>query len=344
MSSSTVYFHDDVSRLRDGAAACFKIISKEFEGGKVALKIHFGEEDNTTHVRAEWLRDVTSFFDEPVFVDCNVLYRGQRTNMESHLKLAEKHGFGYIPIDILDGERGEDYFKVPLDKGGGETAKLGAGLQKYGKLIAVTHFKGHIATGFGGALKNIGMGLGSRPGKLEMHAVVSPEVKSSKCIACGTCVEACPGEAITLDGKALIDSGKCIGCARCIAVCPQGAIDISWDLSDRVNKILMGRIAEYALAALRGREWWFINFLTDITYDCDCLPGVQHPLMDDIGILLGRDPVAVDQASIDLVKERNRGGDPFLAKHGVDGSHMLEYAEKLGIGVREYGLREITRI
>lgn len=342
MSAQVVYFSDDVARLRETAASCFKIISEDFGKNRVALKVHFGEGVNDTHVKAEWLKDVTKFFTEPVFVECNVLYKGGRTVRESHVETARRHGFDFIPIDILDGEIGQDYIEVAVSGGSTKTAKLGAGIAKYDNLIAVSHFKGHMATEFGGALKNIGMGLGARPGKLEMHSIASPYVKSGKCAVCLTCVGACPADAISVkDNTAAIDPEKCIGCVRCIAVCPQGAVDVPWNMSESVNNMLMEKIAEYASAALKDRGWWFMNFITGLTFDCDCLPMKQTPFMQDVGVLLSRDPVAIDQASLDLVKGKNNGADPFRRKHNVDGMHILEYAEKLGLGSRIYELEKL---
>jgi len=339
--ASTVYFFNDVKNIRRGTAEIFKTIGESFPEGKVALKVNFGEEKNTTHVRPEWLMDVTKYIKEPVFVDCNVLYRGQRTRKADHIAVAERHGFGFIPIDILDGEMGEKEIEVPVNVGRTKNAKLGGKVADYSQWVAVTHFKGHIATGFGGCLKNVGMGLGSRAGKMDMHSIVSPYVKTKKCVACGTCVADCPVNAITLGEKAAIDSNKCIGCAHCIAVCPQAAFDVSWDMSEDVNRILMERIAEYARAALKGRRWWFMNFVTDVTWDCDCMAKVQTPFMKDVGILLSKDPVACDQAALDLVKGANSGEDPFQKKLGIDGSHQLEYAEKIGLGVRGYALEPL---
>jgi len=336
--ASTVYFSDDLKHIRETAADYFRIIAKDFNGGPVGLKVHFGEGGNKTHIKPGWLKDANKILKDPVFVECNVMYRGHRTIRADHIETAKKHGFGFLPIDILDGNMGEDSIDIPVNIGRTKTAKLGGGLARYDKLVAVTHFKGHMMCGFGGALKNVGMGLGSRPGKMDMHALISPIVNGKKCVACGTCVSDCPVNAITLGKVAAIDSGKCIGCAHCIAVCPQRAIDIPWNMSNEMNQILMEKIAEYAYAATRGRRWWYINFITDLTYDCDCMGFDQKKFMGDVGVLLSRDPVAADQASLDLVKKKY-GKDPFIEKHGVDGQQILAYAEKIGLGSREYELK-----
>jgi uncharacterized protein len=339
--ASVVHYWDDAARLREGAAACMRLARKELGEGRTGLKIHFGEPGNTTHIDAGWLTDAKAIFDGPSFVECNVLYRGKRTLRADHVKCAADHGFGFLPVDILDGEMGEASADVPVNAGRTAKAKLGAGLLKYERLVALTHFKGHMATGFGGALKNVGMGLGSRPGKLDMHAMLSPVVRSDKCVACGRCAAECPADAISLGKAASIDPKKCIGCVHCIAVCPQRAIDLPWGDSQGTNEDLMEKIAEYALAAVRGRGWYFINFVTGITLDCDCFGIRQEAILPDIGIVAGSDPVAVDAASLDLVKERNGGKDPFLAKHGVDGRYILSYAKKLGLGGTDYELKRM---
>jgi uncharacterized protein len=339
--ASAVYFWDDVSKLREGAAKCFSKISKELSTGPVGLKVHFGERGNKTHVRSEWLKDAKAILKNPIFIECNVMYRGSRTKKKDHIDLAVEHGFGFLPIDILDGETGQDHVEVPVNKGRTANAKLGKGLVKYKELIAVSHFKGHMATSFAGAIKNVGMGLGSRAGKMDMHAIISPVVTKGKCVTCGTCVRECPVDAITVGTVAAIDSRRCIGCAHCIAICPNAAIDIPWNMSHEVNKALMEKVSEYALAAASGRKWWYVNFVTDLTFDCDCMHTDQTPFMNDVGIIMGQDPVAVDQASYDLVLQRNGGVDPFSKKHGIDGTYMLDYAEKIGLGKRKYELRKL---
>ncbi|MFC2162165.1 DUF362 domain-containing protein [Candidatus Altiarchaeota archaeon] len=343
--ASKVYLYDRVSDLQSGVNRALKLASRELGGGKVGLKVNFGELGCTTHVKPGLFSDINEYFSDPSFVECNVLYRGMRTTACEHQKLARDHGFGFIPCDILDGEKGEDIMEVPLD-GEDEPALLGGGLARYDSLIAVSHFKGHLATGFAGSLKNLGMGLGARPGKLWMHSIVSPNIQQDKCVACGVCIKNCPAAAIDMTQKKLlgittgkrvdIKSDKCIGCARCITVCPHSAINLPWGFSREVNDRLMERIALYAKAATCGRKWMFMNFVTDITYDCDCHNEAQTPFMADIGIVFGDDIVAVEQASLDLVKEKNGGADPFREKHGIDGAHILEYAEMIGLGSREY--------
>ena len=335
---SEVYFYGNVNNLKPGLNKFLDIISKEFGEDTVAFKIHFGEDKNTTHINPEILRDIPKYFKKPLFVDCNVLYKGSRTRKSDHIALAKKHGFDFIPIDILDGELGEDTIEVPIKTKNTKIAKLGKGLEKYKKMVALTHFKGHGMTGFGGALKNVGMGLGSRGGKLDMHSSLSPQIDIKRCIGCSICVQNCPAKAIELVLKrAKINKNKCIGCAMCIAVCPNSAI--SSVLHDNLK--LMEKIAEYTLAATKGKKWFYINFLTNITYFCDCRASEQKPFMKDIGILFSKDPVAIDQASIDLVVENNKGVDPFKKNNGVDGTYILDYAEKIGLGKRDYKLIKV---
>lgn len=332
-----VYLYDDVGNISKGTELFLEKIAEDFISEGVGFKIHFGDERNDTHIRSEWLSKLPNYFKKPTFIECNVLYRGARTTGKNHLNVANEHGFGFIDVDILDGELGEDSLEVPIDIGNTTIAKLGKGIERYERIVALSHFTGHMATSFGGALKNIGMGLGSREGKMDMHSIVSPYVKTDKCTACGTCAENCDFGAIEIAKTAIIDSDRCVGCARCIAVCPVGAIDIPWDMSTNVNQRLMEKIAEYALAVNKGRQLVYVNFLTDVTHDCDCLPFRQKPFIEDIGIVMSKDPVAVDRASLDLIMEKY-GKDPFLEKHGIDGDYILSYAESIGLGSREYNI------
>ncbi len=340
--SSRVYFYKNLEDLKHGVNRFFEIISEELGKDNIGLKIHFGERNNDTHIDPELIKDVTKYFNNPKFVECNVLYKGTRTKKSDHIRTAKEHGFDFLDIDILDGELGEDTLEVEIDTENTKKAKLGKGLEKYDKLIGLNHFKGHGATGFGGALKNVGMGLGSRGGKLDMHSSISPHVNKSACTACGICVENCPVEAIQIEPgeKAEVNPDVCIGCAMCIAICPTGAMQVPF--GGRSNEKLMEKIAEYTVAALKNREWWYVNFVNNITYYCDCKGNKQKSFMKDIGILMSKDPVAIDKASLDLVIQANDGKDPFLEHNGVDGSYILDYAEKLGLGSKDYELVKIN--
>jgi len=340
MEASKVYFYDNVDNLKAGVNKFFKMIADEFDmpEEKIGIKLHFGEGNNDTHVSADLLKDIPKYFQNPTFIECNVLYRGNRLRREDHIKQAEEHGFGFIEIDILDGEMGEDYFEIELDTKNTKKAKIGRGLKNYNYCISITHFKGHIVSGFGGVLKNIGMGLGSRGGKLDMHAGVAPKIDEEKCIACGSCAEQCPADAITIEDEfAVINEETCIGCAQCIAVCPEGIIKIPW--GTRPANEFMEKIAEYTLACVNDRKWWHINFLTNITMKCDCVGSKQEPFMEDIGILFSKDPIALDQASIDLVIEKY-GSDPFK-KHNKNSMYILKYGEEIGLGSIKYELETI---
>ncbi|MEA2070003.1 MAG: DUF362 domain-containing protein [Asgard group archaeon] len=335
MDKPKVYFYNNLDNLKNGVNLFFKMIAEEADTKeKIGIKIHFGEKNNDTHVDPELLKDITKYFEHPSFVECNVLYKGNRTRKKDHIQQANDHGFSFIDIDILDGEMGEDFYEKEIETKNTKAAKIGRGLKKYSQLISIAHFKGHVATGFGGCLKNIGMGLGSRGGKLDMHAGVSPRIVEEKCIACGACAEQCPADAITIENIAVIDEAVCIGCAQCIAICPEDAATIPWGA--RQSDELLEKIAEYTLACTKDKHWWHINFLTDITMKCDCVGSKQEPFMEDIGLLFSKDPIAIEQASMDLVIEKY-GEDPFK-NNNPNSQYILEYGEEIGLGKREYEL------
>lgn len=245
----------------------------------------------------------------------------------SHIKLAKAHGFDFAPIDILDGELGDKFIEI-------NGCKIGAGLKKYDSLVVISHFKGHEMAGFGASLKNIGMGLGSRAGKLDMHSKISPSI-GDKCVGCGLCVEKCGSNAIELlNGKAKIIPEKCTGCAMCIAVCPNKAVVIPWGGATSNN--LQERIVDYASAVLsffKGKAI-FINVLKTITEDCDCMSINAKPIMPDIGITTGEDIVAIDKASLDIA---NKYGFEKVQKQ-VNKNVQIDYAFERGLGDKEYEL------
>lgn len=308
--------------------------------GKTGIKVHFGEPGNVTHLSPKTVTDVYNVAkkteDDISLIECNVLYKSDRAETLSHIKVAKDHGFDFAPIDICD-EDGD--WVVPIDLKYFKETKLGKSLEEYKNIITVSHFKGHSANGFGGALKNIGMGLGSRAGKMAMHKAFELKVDDNKCIACGICADKCPAEAIAVKNKANINLKKCIGCAACITNCPQNAVDFAWDTQS--SKELQEKIVEYVYGVLKNiKPVGFFNELKNITADCDCYDVVMKKEVPDIGFLASNDPVAIDQASFDLVNKA-AGYDLIERLHKIDATAQLEYAQEIGLGSREYELIDI---
>ena len=314
-------------------------------GDFIGLKIHFGERGNRGHIKPGWLTDMIAYLkrkSERVYIsDSNTLYVGCRSNAVDHLELAYRHGFSPqslgIPCIIADGLIGRDSEEISVDLPRIKQAKIAAAFVNTDVLVCLSHFTGHALTGFGAAIKNLGMGCASRAGKLEQHADVSPKINPKKCRNCGTCFDYCPENAIIeREGKAYIDSRKCIGCGECLVVCPAGAVKIPWDADkDRIQE----KMAEYAYSAvsLFQKRIVCVNFLIKMTKDCDCMCKEAPAIVEDIGILASVDPVAVDQASVDLIHEKS-GRDLLRDLNHVDWRVQLEHGKKIGLGNTEYVL------
>ncbi len=319
-------------------------------GENVAIKTHFGEKGCDTYINPEIVRrvyeKVQSLGKKATLIECNVLYKGERTKASSHKKLAKKHGFDFAEIDILDGEGGDEYVEKDVEKGVVNKAKVGRGIGKYDSMVVLSHFKGHIAAGYGGVFKNVGMGLGSRAGKLHMHSNISPSINRNNCIACGKCIENCDFDAIHWkkdkngEKKAEIDSNKCVGCAMCIAVCPQKAVKIPWEGCS--NDELQKRIVDYFDSIVKdiGKDnMIYINVLENITKNCDCDGEKQEPIMEDIGILVSYDPVAIDKASLDLANKNSN--NEFDNINDVNKNVQVDYAFEKGLGNKNYEIKNI---
>ncbi len=334
---SEVYFSKKIEKVVEK-------IDKSKLKGKVGIKVHFGERGNKTHLNPEIAKKVydkvSSLGFEATLVECNVLYKGSRTNSADHLETAKDHGFDFAPIEILDGPTGKDELRLPVKKGSIKEAKVGSGLEKYDSLIVLSHFKGHVSSGFGGAFKNLGMGLGSRAGKLHMHAGIGPDINKEKCTSCGICIDNCDVDAISITEKgAEIDSEKCIECAMCVAVCNFGAVQIPW--SGSTNKRLQEKIVDYSEAIINYLEGnlIYINVLEKITEHCDCMGKEMNPIMDDVGILISNDPVSVDKASLNLVNKKSN--NHFEKINSVSNEHKIDYAESLDLGNKNYQIKEL---
>jgi len=346
-----------VEKLFD-AAGLEKIISeKDF----VAIKMHWGEKGNLAYTPPPLIRAlvdrVTARGGKPFLTDANTLYRGSRGNAVDNLMTAYGNGFGFgtigAPVIVADGLRGDDFARVKIEGEHFKSVKIASAVHHANALISFAHFKGHEATGFGGTIKNLGMGCAAPSGKQNQHSDVKPKVKAKDCVGCGTCLRKCPAGAISLtpEGKALIDHGKCIGCAECTVVCPEAAIAINWktDLA-----LLQRKMAEYALGVVKPKagKCAFFNLVIRVSPDCDCYDFNDVPIVQDIGLLLSLDPVAVDQAAADLVNAapgipasrlgKNAGAkDKFRALFDVDWTVQLAHAEKIGLGGRSYELVEV---
>ena len=333
----------------------------DFSGKFTAVKIHFGEPGNLAYIRPNYAARLVQFLQTKqarVFLtDANTLYCGRRSNAVDHLQSAMENGFNPIavpcPVIIADGLKAIDYREVHIDGDYCKTAKIGAAIADADIVVSMNHFKGHEQTGFGGALKNLGMGSASAAGKLEMHSSSQPVMDEEQCTSCGQCVKYCASKAVTLNKrkKAEIDGAKCTGCGQCIAVCQYDAAQVVWNNS---TKITCFKVAEYALAVVKDKPHFHINFIMDVSPDCDCWGSNDAPIVPNIGIAASFDPVALDKACADMVTSAaaNTGTCLELHEHGTlqgedkfklvhpktDWKAGLVHAEKIGLGRMEYEL------
>lgn len=319
------------------------------KGDFVAFKIHFGEQGNRGFIKPAWLAGVVDSLIEkkarPFFTDSNTLYVGSRSNAVDHMRLAAGHGFSLkesrIPVVIADGLIGREDVELDVDLPHVKSAKIAGAFKDSDFLLCLSHFTGHLSTGFGAALKNMGMGCASRAGKLEQHSNVHPWINPKVCTNCGTCLEYCPAEAIVqAEDHAVILEEKCIGCGECVVVCAYQAAKFRWDSDFRRVQEKMSEYA-YSVWTLFKEKSGFVNFLLKMTKDCDCMAKDQPDIVEDIGIAASMDPVALDQASVDLILKK-AGVDVLRKGYNVDWNIQLAHAEKIGLGLREYNLVEIS--
>ena len=371
MEKSKVYFTDFRTHTNGPSlpGKLAKLIRKagigsiDMDGKFVAIKMHFGELGNISYLRPNYAKAVADVVKElggkPFLTDCNTLYPGSRKNALDHLSCAEENGFSMATtgchVIIGDGLCGTDEVIVPIRNGEYlKEAYIGHAIMDADILISLTHFKGHEATGFGGALKNIGMGCGSRAGKMHQHNSGKPHVIEEQCRGCRSFAKECGSDAISYEsGKAHINQDICKGCGRCIGACNFDAIvNNNWD----ANEILGCKIAEYSQAVCDGRPTFHISLITDVSPNCDCHPENDAPILPNIGMFASFDPVALDQACVDACLAatpiRNSQLGDNLAKpdwhhhhdHFLDSNpnvrwkETLEHAEKIGLGSRSYEL------
>jgi uncharacterized protein len=307
----------------------------------VPLKVHFGEPKNVTFIRPENYHGIIDYLREhnigSAFMETCALYGGERCKKELHEKTAEKHGFTELPIIFADGEHGEDFVEVPIDKNHFQTFKVGKAFLDYKQLIVLSHFKGHILAGFGGAIKQLSMGYASKGGKLAMHMGEKPHIISRKCTACKQCLTGCNQDALIIEKKkSRIDKDKCVGCGACVAICTSGAISL-FSIKSLAKFIGIGnpfieKLVEGAYAAQKHQQNIYVSFAMSITKSCDCIAKPMKPVMDDIGVFAATDPVAIDKACFDIAESRGRK---------FRGNKTFAYAERIGLGTTDYTLHEI---
>ena len=325
---------------------------------RTAVKLHFGEQGNDGYISPVYVRQVVDKIKTcgalPFLTDTSTLYLGSRSNAVDHITTAILHGFDFAvtgaPIIIADGLFGKNVVQVKIERKHFNTVTIAGDIALADSMIVMSHFKGHIVSGFGGAIKNLAMGCAPPEGKRAQHNA-RPFTIPDRCSGCGACVEICPKTAITIEKeKSVIERDLCIGCFDCMHVCPEHAIDIDWETE---IPVFMERMVEYAYGAVKGKEnkVGYINFLIRITPDCDCFPFSDTPIVQDIGILASKDPVAIDAASFDLVNQQtgfceslltahhHKGEDKFKGVHAqTDGFRQVRYAEEIGMGNSTYDL------
>ncbi|MBW1808629.1 MAG: DUF362 domain-containing protein [Deltaproteobacteria bacterium] len=368
--TSKVYFHDASASSKKNRLDKVKSLFNRArlgqifdKGDKVAIKIHWGEPGNVGFLPPPYVRTVVEMVKEnggiPFVTDTNTLYTGMRRNAIDNIAAAASNGFTAqtlgAPIIVADGLVGRDTSNVSLENSTVKEAKIASAIVDADAMLVLSHIKGHMLFGFGGALKNLGMGCATPAGKQILHSDIQPEVKPDLCQGDALCIPRCPVKCISLvagPGQtrvAKIDSAECIGCGECTATCPHQAIPINWTTTPAA---IQHKTADYALAAVKNKlaKVGYLNFIIQVTPDCDCCDWNDVAFVPDVGFTASTDAVAIDTASVDLVAKtppspngRAAGcqGDPWRAIYDIDYRIILDYAEKIGLGSRQYELIEL---
>ena len=370
MEKAKVYFtsmrtvgHENITEKLVRLCKRAGIENIDFQDKFVAIKVHFGEAGNLAYLRPNYAKAIVDLVKQlggkPFVTDCSTLYVGARKNALDHLDVAYEHGYNPFQLGchtiIADGLKGDDEVSVPVPNGEYiMNAKIGRAVMDADVFISLSHFKGHEGTGFGGALKNIGMGCGSSAGKADMHETEKPAVDLEKCVGCGICRNNCAHGAIEVQGKhAFVDYGKCKGCGRCIGVCPTKAMHPS---VDNGCELLARRVTEYAAAVVSGRPQFHISLVIDVSPFCDCYGLNDAPVIPDVGMFASFDPVALDKACADAANREHAIMDSMLGEkiEGEGGcehhDHFhtmhpetkweagIEQGVKIGLGTDQYEL------
>lgn len=370
MEKSKVFYTDFRAKIGEGLPTKLKRLIKaagigdiDMDGKFVAVKMHFGELGNLSFLRPNYARAIVDVVKElggvPFLTDCNTLYPGSRKNAIEHLYCAWENGFTPMtvgcPVIIGDGLKGTDDIEVPVE--GGEyidKAMIGRAVMDADVFISLSHFKGHETTGFGGAIKNIGMGCGSRAGKKAQHMNGQPEIDPELCRGCRACMKECANDGLSFDEstrKMSINTQNCVGCGRCIGACNFDAIAFA---NYAATKDLNCRMAEYTKAVIQNRPNFHVSLIVDVSPNCDCHAENDVPILPNIGMFASFDPLALDQACVDACLKATPLPNSQLAeameKEDFCDHHdhfenttlnseyktCLAHAEKIGLGTRDY--------
>jgi uncharacterized protein len=304
-------------------------------GDRVGIKLHWGEQGNKSFLPPDYAKEISGWLiscgAKPFIFDTTVLYSGGRRTAEDSLNTAASHGYTAeflgCPVIIADGMDGRNVVSIPAGYKHFKTVQVANIFDRTQGFVIFSHFKGHMVSLFGGAIKNLSMGFGSRAQKQRMHSDYHPVLNKKKCTQCGVCVEICPTKAaeISKTGYPVYDLKKCIGCAQCIAMCPEMALKIFWN-SDMT--VFQEKLVETAAAVWKKIEnkSIVINALLNITEECDCLSGKNLVIGPDYGFIGGYNPVEVDAESL-----KKTGTDIFEKAHpGIPWRRQFTCAKEIG--------------
>lgn len=317
----------------------------------VVVKVHMGTKGCTRFIRPIFIREIVNTIKnmktKPFVTDTTTLYSGDRSTSAGYYAVACSHGYVEnvlgCPVVIADDSK----FKpktLPTKGGWISEVEVAGAIVEADNLVVVSHVKGHDLAGFGGAIKNLGMGCLTKMGKSQVHSATKPAILKNECVGCGVCIESCPSNAIIIrNDKAFIDQGKCKGCTSCLYSCPQGALYIPLESKIEFQKSLAS--AASAITEHFKGKIAYVNFIMDVTPICECAPFSNLPIITDVGILASTDIVAIDKVSLDLLNEATIypgsildrkdiqiGDSKFQALHGVDPLTQILAAEILGLG------------